>query len=191
MSVVIDRMNLARLLEREREEYRTKHPTSAQLFESADNLFGGVPMTWMNKWSGGFPLYLDTAHGNRITDVDGNTYIDFALGDTASMAGHSPKATGEAIVQRVVNDGGLTTMLPTAEAQWVAAELTKRFGMPLWSFALSATDANRWAIRLARLATGRSKILVFAWCYHGTVDEIFAVPGSDGTATAQIGRAHV
>ena len=145
-------------------------------------------MTWMNKWSGGFPLYLDTAHGNRITDVDGNTYIDFALGDTASMAGHSPKATGEAIVQRVVNDGGLTTMLPTAEAQWVAAELTKRFGMPLWSFALSATDANRWAIRLARLATGRSKILVFAWCYHGSVDEIFAVPGSDGTATARPGN---
>ena len=67
-------------------------------------------------------------------------------------------------------------MLPTADAQWVGAELTRRFGLPLWSFTLSATDANRWAVRLARLATGRPKILVFSYCYHGSVDEAFAIP---------------
>jgi glutamate-1-semialdehyde 2,1-aminomutase len=145
-------------------------------------------MTWMNKWSGGFPLYLETAHGNRITDVDGHTYIDFALGDTAAMAGHSPEASVKAIIQRMQDAGGLTTMLPTADAQWVGAELTRRFGLPLWSFTLTATDANRWAIRLARLATGKSKILVFAWCYHGSVDEIFAVPGEDGRAVARPGN---
>ena len=188
MSTAIDRSRLADLLERERETYRSRNPKSLALSGSAPNLFGGVPMTWMNKWSGGFPLYLDTAHGNRITDVDGHTYIDFALGDTASMAGHSPKATCDAVVKRVAHDGGLTTMLPTASAQVVAAELTRRFGVPLWSFTLSATDANRWAIRLARLATGRSKILVFAWCYHGSVDEIFAVPDAKGQAVARPGN---
>ena len=59
-------------------------------------------------------------------------------------------------------------MLPTEDAEWVGAELTRRFGLPLWSFTLTATDANRWAIRLARLATGRPKILTFAYCYHGS-----------------------
>lgn len=184
----IDRARLARLLDRERADYRARNPRSAELYSSAGNLFGGVPMTWMNKWSGGFPLYLDTAHGNRITDVDGHSYIDFALGDTASMAGHSPEPSTKAIVTRMVDEGGLTTMLPTADAQWVGAELTRRFGLPLWSFTLTATDANRWAIRLARLATGRPKILVFAWCYHGSVDETFAVPGPDGRAVARPGN---
>ena len=186
--VELDRQHVQKLLDRERVTYRERNPGSIALYESADNLFGRVPMTWMNKWSGGFPLYLQSAHGNRITDVDGHTYIDFALGDTAAMAGHSPEASVKAIIQRMQDAGGLTTMLPTADAQWVGAELTRRFGLPLWSFTLTATDANRWAIRLARLATGKSKILVFAWCYHGSVDEIFAVPGEDGRAVARPGN---
>ncbi len=187
-SVELDRTHIQSLLERERKTYRTRNPRSIELYEAADNLFGRVPMTWMNKWSGGFPLYLDKAHGNRIIDVDGHTYIDFALGDTAAMAGHSPEPSVKAIIQRMQDDGGLTTMLPTEDAQWVGQELTRRFGLPLWSFTLTATDANRWAIRLARLATGKSKILVFAWCYHGSVDEIFAVPDSDGKAVARPGN---
>jgi len=185
---VINRARLAELLIGERQTYAQNNPKSAALYAEAGNLFGGVPMTWMNKWSGGFPLYLETAHGNRITDIDGHTYIDFALGDTGAMAGHSPDASTKAIVQRMVDQGGITTMLPTADAQWVGAELTRRFGLPLWSFTLTATDANRWAIRLARLATGKSKILVFAYCYHGSVDEAFAVPGPDGTAVARSGN---
>ena len=187
-NVELNREHVQALVERERETYRDRNPQSIAAYEAADNLFGRVPMTWMNKWSGGFPLYLETAHGNRITDVDGHTYIDFALGDTAAMAGHSPEASVKAIISRVQDGGGLTTMLPTEDAQWVGAELTRRFGMPLWSFTLTATDANRWAIRLARLATGKSKILVFAWCYHGSVDEIFAVPGPDGRAIARPGN---
>ena len=79
-------------------------------------------------------------------------------------------------------------MLPTEDAEWVGAELARRFGLPLWSFTLTATDANRWAIRLARLATGRPKILTFAYCYHGSVDEAFAVPGPDGEAVARAGQ---
>lgn len=185
---VIDRQNLAQLLERERATYRDRNPKSVNLYQAADNLFGRVPMTWMNKWSGGFPLYLDWAQGNRITDVDGHVYIDFALGDTGAMTGHSPEATTKAVTQRITDLGGITTMLPTADAQAVGAALTARFGMPLWSFTLSATDANRWAIRLARLATGKSKILVFAYSYHGSVDETFAVPGPDGIAISRPGN---
>jgi len=184
----IDRAKLKQLLERERKTYIERNPKSLALYKDATNLFGGVPMTWMNKWSGGFPLYLESAHGNSITTVDGHTYIDFALGDTGAMAGHSPAASTKAIAKRMMDDGGITTMLPTDDAQWVGQELTRRFGMPLWSFTLTATDANRWAIRLARLATGKSKILVFAYCYHGSVDETFAVPASDGTATARPGN---
>ena len=184
----ISRDNLKKLLERERETYRVNNPASIALYEQANNLFGSVPMTWMNKWSGGFPLYFETAHGNKITDVDGHTYIDFALGDTGAMAGHSPQASTAAITERMTVAGGITTMLPTADAQWVGAELTRRFGLPLWSFTLSATDANRWAIRLARLATGKSKILVFSYCYHGSVDETFAVPDAAGNAIARPGN---
>ena len=83
--------------------------------------------------------------------------------------------------------GGVTTMLPTEDAEWVGAELARRFGLPSWSFTLTATDANRWAIRLARLATGRPKILTFAYCYHGSVDEAFGVPGPGGEAVARPG----
>jgi glutamate-1-semialdehyde 2,1-aminomutase len=183
-----DPKHLAELITRERALYTELHPKSKAAFEAADNLFGRVPMTWMNKWSGGFPLYLDSAHGNRIKDIDGNEIIDFALGDTGAMTGHSPKETVQAVRNRLENLGGITTMLPTTDAQWVGAELTRRFGLPLWSFALSATDANRWAIRLARLATGRQKILVFAYAYHGSVDETFAIPDENGKAISRPGN---
>ena len=183
-----DTTRLADLLRAEQDTYVQRHPRSAELYGRATNLFGGVPMTWMNMWSGGFPLYLDRAQGNRVTDVDGHTYIDFALGDTGAMAGHSPAATVAAVTRRMGELGGITTMLPTEDAQWVGAELTRRFGLPLWSFTLTATDANRWAIRLARLATGRPKIVAFGYCYHGSVDETFAVPGPDGKTVSRPGN---
>lgn len=184
----IDRARLAELLAAEQATYTERHPRSRALFEAGTNLFGRVPMTWMNKWSGGFPLYLDHASGNRITDVDGHTYVDFALGDTGAMAGHSPAATVAAVTRRMGELGGVTTMLPSEDAQWVGAELTRRFGVPLWSFTLSATDANRWAVRLARLATGKPKLLVFGYSYHGSVDETFAIPGPDGKAQSRPGN---
>ncbi|MBU6347742.1 MAG: aminotransferase class III-fold pyridoxal phosphate-dependent enzyme [Actinomycetales bacterium] len=184
----INRDHLAKLLDRERTTYVQNNPKSLALYQGATNLFGSVPMTWMNKWSGGFPLYFETAQGNRVTDVDGHVYIDFALGDTGAMAGHSPQASVLGITDRISASGGITTMMPTEDAQWVGAELTRRFGLPLWSFTLTATDANRWAIRLARLATGKSKILVFAYCYHGSVDETFAIPGLGGEAISRPGN---
>jgi glutamate-1-semialdehyde 2,1-aminomutase len=144
-------------------------------------------MTWMAKWAGGFPLMHATASGNIVVDIDGHPYVDFALGDTGAMAGHSPAPTVGAILRRAVVEGGLTTMLPTEDGAWVGAELARRFGVPRWSFALSATDANRWALRLARMVTGRTKVLAFAYCYHGTVDETFVVSSDDGQTLPRAG----
>lgn len=177
----IDRARLTALIERERGSYRARHPKSRAAFEhGAANLLGGVPMTWMRMWAGGFPLYLDYARGAELVDLDGNRFVDFCLGDTGAMAGHSPEPAVAAVTGRYAGTGGATTMLPIEDASWLAAELARRFGPTHWSFTLSATDANRWAIRLARQLTGRSKILVFSHCYHGSVDEAFIVAGPDG-----------
>jgi glutamate-1-semialdehyde 2,1-aminomutase len=184
----IDRDRISSLLERERRTYVSTHPASARAFSEATHLFGGVPMTWMNKWAGGFPLHLERANGNRVVDVDGHEYVDFALGDTGAMAGHSPRATVQAVRERIEARGGITTMLPTEDAERVGSELSSRFGLPVWSFTLSATDANRWALRLARMVTSRSKVLVFSHSYHGTVDEAFAVLGPDGATLARAGN---
>jgi glutamate-1-semialdehyde 2,1-aminomutase len=185
---MIDRAALTEQLGLERDSYAQRTPGSKALFDQADHLFGRVPMTWMNKWSGGYPLYLATARGNRITDVDSHEYIDFALGDTGAMAGHSPQATVTAVHERIETEGGITTMMPTGDAEWVAADLSRRFGLPLWSFSLTATDANRWALRLARMLTGREKVLAFSYCYHGSVDETFVISGSDGRAELREGN---
>ena len=183
----MNRDRLRSLLARERQAFADSHPRSKQAYEQAQShLLGGVPMTWMNLAAGGFPLYLDHAQDARVTDLDGHTYVDFSLGDTGAMAGHSPPATAEAIAHRSAN--GITAMMPTEDATWVGAELTRRFGPPQWSFTLTATDANRWAIRLARQITKRPKILVFAWCYHGSVDEAFALRDERGAVVARPGN---
>ena len=185
---MIDRLGLTKLHATEQSLFLERNPKSKAAYEAADNLFGRVPMTWMNKKAGGFPLYFDKAQGNRIWDIDGHEYIDFALGDTGAMAGHSNPIVVEAILNRVKTEGGMTTMLPTEDAQWVAKNLTERFGMAKWSFSLTATDANRWAIRLVRAITGKPKILFNAYCYHGSVDESLIVVGPDGEGMSRPGN---
>jgi len=164
---------LEKLMQRELERFRDEHPRSAELSERAKrSLLGGVPMHWMVRWAGGFPVFATEAEGARFRDVDGHEYVDFCLGDTAAMTGHSPEPTVRAVTEQVRR--GITLMLPSEDSLWVGRELGRRFGLPRWQFALTATDANRFAIRLARELTGRPKVLVFNWCYHGTVDETFA-----------------
>jgi len=163
------------------------HPYSHQLFQAAQkNLLGGVPMNWMVKWAGDFPLFVDKAKGAHFTDVDGHSYLDLCLGDTGAMTGHAPAEALETIIERIKN--GTTLMLPTEDAFFVGKELQRRFGLPYWQFALTATDANRFSIRLARHITGRPKVLVFNWCYHGTVDESFITLYPDGMAKARQGN---
>src|ERR1700751_5670641 len=166
----IDRSRLKTLMEREQKRFVAERPKSAALFERArKSLLSGVPMNWMAKWAGAFPPFVREAWGGDFFDVDGHRYIDFCLGDTGAMTGHSPSATVSALEQQARR--GITLMLPSEDAIVVGEEFQKRFGLPYWQFALTATDANRFSIRLARHITGRPKILVFNWCYHGTVDE--------------------
>jgi glutamate-1-semialdehyde 2,1-aminomutase len=167
-----DRSRLRQLLQAEEELYLRLHPRSQQLSQQAQkHLLAGVPMNWMVKWAGSFPLFVRDAKGAHFTDVDGHTYLDLCLGDTGAMTGHAPDVTVQAIYQQAMR--GLTFMLPIEDAIWVGEELARRFGLPYWQFALTATDANRFAIRLARQITQRNLILIFNWCYHGTVDETF------------------
>ncbi|MEP6688928.1 MAG: aspartate aminotransferase family protein [Gemmatimonadales bacterium] len=171
--MIVDRARLAALLVAEERRFREAHPRSLACFERAQrSLLGGVPMHWMVRWAGGFPLFVAAGDGAYLTDVDGHRYLDLCLGDTGAMTGHAPAATVEAV--RAQAGRGFTFMLPTEDAIWVGEELARRFGLPSWQFAVTATDANRFAIRLARHVTGRPKVLVFNWCYHGTVDETFA-----------------
>jgi glutamate-1-semialdehyde 2,1-aminomutase len=166
----IDRTRLQVLMAREERRFVEEHPKSKLLFERAkSSLLGGVPMNWMVKWAGAFPVFVQRAEGAHFSDVDGRDYVDLCLGDTGAMTGHSPGATLESIKEQL--DRGLTFMLPTEDSIWVGEELTRRFGPPYWQFALTATDANRFSIRLAREITQRPRILVFNYCYHGTVDE--------------------
>jgi glutamate-1-semialdehyde 2,1-aminomutase len=166
-------MRVAELLARELERFERANPRSLALArEAADSLLAGVPMPWMIRWPGGFPVFAADARGARFRDVDGHEYVDFCLGDTAAMTGHSPEPTVRAIAEQARR--GITLMLPSEDAIWVGRELARRFGLPRWQFALTATDANRFAIRLARKLSGRPKILAFNWCYHGSVDETFA-----------------
>ncbi|GAA4582591.1 aspartate aminotransferase family protein [Planotetraspora phitsanulokensis] len=181
---MLDRNRLHVLLERERQTYETRLPRSRAAYDNAGSLLGRVPMTWMNKSAGRFPAYLDEARGARVRDIDGFEYVDFCLGDTGAMAGHSP----EPVMRAVRNRLGLTAMLPSEDAERVGAELTRRFKVGLWSFSLTATDANRWAIRLARQITGRPKILVFNFCYHGSVDETVVTLGPGGVTLPRPGN---
>jgi glutamate-1-semialdehyde 2,1-aminomutase len=179
---------LPELMRREEERFAIEHPRSAALARDAhDHLLAGVPMHWMAKWPGGFPLFVAEAEGSRFVDVDGREYVDFCLGDTGAMSGHAPPATLRAIERQAAR--GITLMLPSEDALWVGAELSRRFGVTRWQFALTATDANRFSLRLARHVTGRSKVLVFNWCYHGTVDETFAtlVDGAVGPRRGNLG----
>ena len=184
---MIDREHLNHLLEREQARFVVHHPKSAAIFKESKSVMpGGVPMSWMAKWPGGFPVVVESAKGAHFVDVDGNRYIDLCLGDTGSMTGHSPDATVAAIKAQI--DRGITMMLPTQDAVIVSRELSRRFGLPLWQFTVSATDANRHVIRYARMLTGRDKVVVIDRCYHGSVDETFATLDVNGATVSREGN---
>ena len=184
---MINREHLKQLHAREEERFLERTPKSRELFGEAKQVMpGGVPMSWMTKWPGKYPLFVSSAQGAHFVDVDGNEYIDLCLGDTGSMTGHSPEATTAAISAQLKK--GMTAMLPTDDAVAVSAELARRFGLPLWQFTVSATDANRHAIRYSRLITGRQKIVVIDRCYHGSVDETFATLDGAGKTVKREGN---
>jgi glutamate-1-semialdehyde aminotransferase len=173
-------------MEREQRDFVARHPRSKALHERArGSLLDGVPMNWMVKWAGAFPIFVDQASGAHFTDVDGHEYIDFCLGDTGAMAGHGPSPTIRAVEAQLRR--GITHMLPTEDAIAAGDELRRRFGLRWWQFTITATDANRFSIRLARKITGRPLVAVHDHCYHGSVDETFATLADDGRVVASRG----
>jgi glutamate-1-semialdehyde 2,1-aminomutase len=182
----VDPTRVRALLERERERFVASHPRSIDFQRrAATSMLSGVPMNWMTRWASPSPVVVTAASGAEITDIDGHTYVDLCLGDTGAMAGHGPKPVVDAVSAQLSQ--GVTFMLPTENAMWVAEEMTRRFGMARWQFCLTATDANRFVLRLARQITGRSKIVVHNWCYHGSVDETIATLDESGAVVEREG----
>jgi glutamate-1-semialdehyde 2,1-aminomutase len=183
---MIDESRIAELMSVEVDTFIRRHPRSQdESSRSYSALLAGVPMPWMKRWAGPFPIIADSAEGGKIVDIDGNTYVDFCLGDTGSMTGHAHDLISHAIADQ--SQRGLTTMLPSSDFSWVANHLSDRFGMCKWQFCLSATDANRFSLRLARQLTGKPKIVVNDWCYHGTVDETLVILDQKGETISRPG----
>ncbi|OHV36440.1 MULTISPECIES: transaminase [Pseudofrankia] len=183
---VIELERLERLLAAETARFVETHPAAGAAYERArGSQLDGVPMNWMTRWPGSYPVVVASASGSRLTDVDGHDYVDFCLGDTGAMAGHCPAPTVAAVAAQAAS--AITTMLPSPDAAVVSELLRDRFGLPLWQFTLTATDANRFVLRLAREITGRPKVLVFDHCYHGTVDETAATLDERGAVVPRPG----
>lgn len=183
---MIDRKRLISAIADEEKQFVAKHPVSFAASKLASkSLIGGVPMPWMKRWPGAFPISVQSAKGARFVDVDGIEYVDFCLGDTGSMTGHAVTEITDAISRQLSR--GSTVMLPSEDSTWVGAELTKRFGLAKWQFSVSATDANRFVLRLARHITKRPMVLVHDWCYHGTVDETLVIADDQGKTISRHG----
>ena len=183
----VDRARLGRLVSEEVARFEAERPHSKAQFEVAKGRMpDGVPMLWMAKWPGPWPVYVQSAKGAHFTCVDGIDHVDLCLGDTGAMVGHSPDPTVRAVASQLAK--GITTMLPTEDAAIVAGMLADRFGVPMWQFTLTATDANRAMFRYSRQVTGRGKGLVMDYCYHGSVDETFATLDDHGSVVQRRGN---
>ena len=181
-----DPQTVQRLLAREQARFAADHPRSRAAFEAGQQHYlYGAPSHWMRRWAGGFPLAVASAKGARVQCADGLDYVDFCLGDTGGMCGHGHPAVTQAVAAQL--DHGATLMLPTLQAQWVGEELARRFGLPYWGFTTSASDANRALIRIARMVTGRPKVLVFDGCYHGSVEEAHVALDAQGRVVLRNG----
>ena len=186
-----DAARLTELAARETRQFLDNHPESQRLAQSAQKHFlFGVPMHWMQDWPMPAPVFVQEAHGAHLRCVDGIDYVDFCLGDTAAMFGHSPAPVAAAIAHESAR--GLSLMMPGVDAVEVGEQLERVFGLPMWQFATTATDANRFILRWARAVTARKHIVIFDGCYHGTVDDVFVdlVDGKPTTRASLLGQAY-
>ncbi len=178
------------LLERERDAFARTHPSSLALAgQLGAHWLQGAPNHWMQDWAAA--LAAARGAGAVLTCADGLAYDDFCLGDTPGMFGHARAEIADAVARQMRE--GATFMLPNAQAERVGAKLAARFGLPLWQAALSASDCNRAALRWARAITGRTRVLIFDGCYHGMVEDCFAVLDADGRVTPDpglVGQVH-
>ena len=176
---MINDEQLHQLRAREDKIFFERTKKSKEAFDNAQEmLLNGTPTPWMGDWGTQHPIFVSTASGNKLTDIDGNVYTDYCLGDTGAMFGHSPEATAEIVAKQVRQ--GITFMMPTLDSLEIGKELGKRFGLPLWQVGMTATEANRYVIRYCRALTGRPKVLSVNESYHGSLDETLPHIGPDG-----------
>lgn len=190
----IHRDRLIECLSRERERYRSTHQKSGTAREArSQSLLFQAPMNWMQQWPMEFPLTVANANCQTLIDADANRYVDLCLGYSAAFPGHAAPAgvqihrekANDMMAESHLNSAGSVYLVPSASDSVVGELLKERYGQSYWGFALSATDANRFAIKLCRAVTGRQKILVFEGCYHGTVEETFATNQNGMTVTRE------
>lgn len=181
---------IARLAAREAERFRADNPRAVAHQAAATGWFQSVPFHWMKDWPSPAPIVAASAKDATLTSIDGRTYDDFCLGDTASLFGHSPPALAAALTRQATE--GLSYMLPTARGAALSAKLSAMFGFPQWQVTTTASEANRAVIRWCRGISGRPKILTFNGAYHGAVDDAF-VDLKDGAPVMRaslIGQVH-
>lgn len=162
---------MAELKEREDSAFVAMRPRSQELWASGQVAMpNGVPMSWLRTSYDHPPLFIESAAGSHLRDVDGHEYADFNIADMSMFTGYGPAPVVEAVSRQIAR--GSHYLLPTEDSIWVAGELARRYGLPMWQFTLAATSANTEVIRIARASTGREKVLFFDGKYHGHFDDV-------------------
>jgi glutamate-1-semialdehyde 2,1-aminomutase len=158
-----------RLIADEEAALEPKHRASIEYRSTAaEHVAGGVASSWQA--SPPHAIYLDRGLGSHIWDVDGNEYVDYHLGYGAMVTGHAHPKIVEAIAKRA----GLGTHFaqPTKQLHEIGENVAARFGLPLWRFCNSGTEATLEAVRLMRANTGRDVIVKIEGTYHGHHDSL-------------------
>jgi len=166
------------LIADEEKVFLARQPRSTEMIAKArEHLAGGATSNWQIAQPQA--VWMSHGAGSKVYDVDGTEYVDMHGGYGASIAGHAHPAIVEAVSRQVRR--GTHFAQPTEDAIWIAGELARRFGLPLWRFANSGTEATMDAVHLARAATGRDLIIKVEGCYHGHHDsvEVSVLPEAD------------
>ncbi|MGL5810288.1 MAG: aspartate aminotransferase family protein [Nocardioides sp.] len=182
--------HLDSLIETESRKFLDRQPRSRALIERAKGvLAGGATSNW--QIAEPQAVWLSHGLGSQVFDVDGTAYSDFHGGYGVSLAGHAHPAIVAAVQHRVTQ--GTHFAQPGEDAILVADELSRRWGLPLWRFANSGTEATMDAIHLMRAATGRDRIIKVEGCYHGHHDsvQVSVLPEPDEMGPARAPRAAV
>jgi glutamate-1-semialdehyde 2,1-aminomutase len=180
----VDHARVRELKTCEDTRFHAARPRSLALWQRAQAVMpNGVPMAWHRSSYHHLPLWVSEGRGARFTDVDGHSYSDFNIADMSMFCGYAPGPVVRAVAECMAR--GNQFLLPNEDAIVVSEELGRRYGLPKWQYTLSATQANIEVLRVARVVTGRDKLLVFDGKYHGHFDQALVEPAADGSLVAE------
>jgi glutamate-1-semialdehyde aminotransferase len=169
---VLPQEQLLALADKYLDLWQEKMPTSRAMQDKGrKNMLWGIFGSYQKDWETPVLPFAKSCMGGKLTDVDGNEYIDLQFGDTPSMFGHGPENPAIKAAAESLLTTGIDPMMGTEDQAETAAELEKHFGLPVWMHALTASDSNRYLLSIARCVTGRLNIAIPNFTYHGTIDE--------------------